>query len=154
VSRIVVGVDGSDRSLEALRWAARQASLTGAQLHVVTGWFYPEFPTPFGIVPELPLPPDPMAEARRRLDKAVAAVLGVQPNLDLRVEVVSGSPSAVLLAAAEGADLLVVGSQGMGRFEALLLGSVCERCVRRSTCPVVVIHGKKDSDQSHRTRST
>lgn len=144
VSRIVVGVDGSDRSLEALRWAAEQARLTGSQLHVVTGWFYPQFPTPFGIVPELPLPPDPMAEARGRLEQAVAAVLGVQSNLDLRVEVVRGNPAVVLLDAAKGADLLVVGSQGMGRFEALLLGSVCERCVRRATCPVVIIHGTND----------
>jgi nucleotide-binding universal stress UspA family protein len=141
-SRIVVGVDGSEQSLDALRWAAGQARLSGAQLHVVTGWFYPEFPTPFGIVPELP-PPDPMDEARRRLDETVAAVLGASPNIVVHAEVIKGSPAAVLLDAAERADLLVVGSRGMGRFDALLLGSVCERCVRLATCPVVVIHRTK-----------
>jgi nucleotide-binding universal stress UspA family protein len=142
--RIVVGVDGSDNSIEALRWAARQAELTGAQLNVVTAWSYPEFPTPFGIVPELPLPHDPLAAPRVRLVEAIASALGDRPRIAVEPRVVEGPPPVVLLDAAAGAELLVVGSRGLGGMKALLLGSVSERCVRHASCPVVVIHHTTD----------
>ena len=60
-STIVVGVDGSEPSIEALRWAARQAEVTSAALHVVTAWSFPNEPTPFDIVPDLPPRPDQLA---------------------------------------------------------------------------------------------
>lgn len=137
--RIVVGVDGSVPSIEALRWAARQAQLVGATLHVVTAWSYPEYPTPFGIVPELPLGPDPLAEARVRLDRAIAANLGRRPSVEVRAQVVSGVPVPVLLEKADGAALLVLGSRGRGAFAGMVLGSVSIHCLGRASCPVAVV---------------
>jgi len=144
-SKIVVGVDGSGSSLEALRWAVHQTNLTGATLHVVTAWGYPDHPTPFGIVPELPLPQDPMAETRRRLDEVVETARRGDPNAEVRTEVVHGSAAPVLLQAARDADLLIVGSRGVGTFVGMLLGSVSEHCVRHASCPVLVVRSVHDA---------
>ena len=135
---IVVGVDGSEASLDALRWAARQARLTGAPLLAVTAWAFPEHPTPFGIVPDLPLPPDELDRVRARLDEATRAVVGPD-EVDLRTDVVPGDAAAVLLRAAEEAQLLVVGNRGRGTFAGVLLGSVTARVVHHAPCPVVVV---------------
>lgn len=138
-SKIVVGVDGSDGSIEALRWAARQAELTGATLHVVTAWAFPEHRTPFGVVFDIAESADPTARARRKLDGLIADVLGSHENVTLRAEVIPGNEAEVLIHAARDADLLVVGSRGRGGFAGLLLGSVSVHCVRYAHCPVVVI---------------
>src|SRR5579872_4629000 len=138
-SRIVVGVDGSESSIDALKWAARQAEMTGATLHVVTAWAYPDQPTPFGIVPELPLGPDPLTEARERLENAIVSALGPHPSVEVTAEVLSGHVPPVLLHAARDAELLVVGSRGRGAFAGMLLGSVSEHCVHHAGCPVVVV---------------
>jgi len=137
--KIVAGVDGSESSIAALRWAARQAELTGATLHVVTAWSYPEHPTPFGIVPDLPLSADALSDARQKLVEVVGAELGGHVGITVHTEVVHGNAAPVLLDAARDADLLVVGSRGQGAFAGMLLGSVSEHCVRHATCPVVVV---------------
>ncbi|MHB8592874.1 MAG: universal stress protein [Acidimicrobiales bacterium] len=134
--RIVVGVDGSDSSKEALRWAARQAKLTGAALEVVVTW---EYPTSFGWAPPYPADLDLAADARHELDEDVASVLGEHPGIEVRTAVVEGHPAPTLLKMAATADLLVVGSRGHGGFAGLLLGSVGEYCVTHATCPVVVV---------------
>jgi nucleotide-binding universal stress UspA family protein len=143
-SKIVVGVDGSESSIGALKWAARQAELTGATLHVVTAWAFPEEPTPFEIVPHLPLGPDRLAEPREELDKTIVAVLGSHPSITVIPEVRSGHVVPVLLDAARDADLLVVGSRGRGAFAGMLLGSVSEHCVHHARCPVLVVRSIKD----------
>ncbi|KUN80601.1 hypothetical protein AQJ66_26010 [Streptomyces bungoensis] len=132
---IVVGVDGSAASEDALRWAARQAGLTGAGLRVVTAW---RLPVMYGY------PPDYSGagyqdRARAALDAAIGRVLGPapRPSVDARVE--EGHPAQVLLAAARGADLLVVGSRGHGAFTGMLLGSTARHCVDHAPCPVLVV---------------
>ncbi len=137
--RIVVGVDGSDSSVEALRWAAGQARLTGATLCVVTAWDYPEHATPFGIVPELPITFDPIEEARLALDTLVEEVLDAHPGIIVLRDVVHGAPAPVLLEYAQDAELLVVGRSGRGALAGALLGSVSGRCVTHASCPVAVI---------------
>jgi len=119
--RIVVGVDGSPSSRQALRWAARQAKLTGVTLEVVTGW---EWPVTFAWVPLDPSDSDPGDEAKRNLQATVADVLGDDPGIEVRYTVAGGHAAAVLLDAARGASLLVVGSRGHGGFTGMLLGSV------------------------------
>ena len=138
-ARIVVGVDGSESSRDALSWAARQARLTESRLHVITAWSYPDHPTPFGVVPHLPDSSAAIDEARRELDELVAAASADNALIDVRAEVVEGSPVPVLLGAARGADLLVLGNRGRGAFADLLLGSVSEHCVRYAPCPVVIV---------------
>jgi nucleotide-binding universal stress UspA family protein len=134
-----VGVDGSESSTAALRWAARQAELTGAALHIVTAWSYPEHPAPLGIIPDLPLPADPLSDVRQKLVELVGAELGRHVGIDVHCEVVHGNAAPVLLDAARDADLLVVGSRGQGAFAGMLLGSVSEHCVHHAACPVLVV---------------
>jgi nucleotide-binding universal stress UspA family protein len=138
-SKIVVGVDGSETSLRALRWAARQAGWTGGTLEVVTAWTFPEQPAPLGIVAHVPWQEDLMAEARDELDRLVGEAVPEGERDHVHTKVVRGGAADVLLAEADEAELLVVGSRGRGAFEGLLLGSVSERCVHHARCPVVVV---------------
>jgi nucleotide-binding universal stress UspA family protein len=138
---IVVGVDGSAPSIEALRWAVAQAQLTGSTLRAVTVWTFPDEPTPFGIVPELPPEPDQLAPALAELEAVVAEAAAATPGLQVTAQVLRGRAAPVLVGASEGAALLVVGSRGRGGLAETLLGSVSEYCVRHARCPVVVLRG-------------
>jgi nucleotide-binding universal stress UspA family protein len=139
--RIVVGVDGSESSLDALQWAAGQAELIGGSLDVIMTW---ELPTSYGWVAPYPEGFDPEADTRLILDATVAALRTEHPGLDIRTEVIEGHPAPVLIEAARGAQLLVVGSRGHGAFSGMLLGSVSEHCVSNSPCPVVVVRHSHD----------
>ncbi len=137
--RIVVGVDGSEPSIRALQWAAREAEWSDATLEVVTAWTFPEHPAPLGIVVHVPWPNELIAQAGVKLDEVIGDAL---PNIDHQrviARVIRGSAVPVLLDAASDADLLVVGSRGRGAMAELLLGSVSERCVRHAGCSVVVV---------------
>jgi nucleotide-binding universal stress UspA family protein len=133
---IVAGVDGSDSSLEALRWAARQAEVTGAALEVLASW---EYPTSFGWAPPLPSDWDPEAETRKSLQEAIDTALGPDRSIEIRQTVVEEHAAPALVAASKHADLLVVGSRGHGEFVGMLIGSVSEYCVTQASCPVVVV---------------
>jgi nucleotide-binding universal stress UspA family protein len=137
---IVVGVDGSEPSLKALRWAAQQARLTGATLRVLTTW---EVATGTGWVPTFPVDYDPQAVARQALDEAVTETLGADPDVAVERIVKEGHAAPILLAAAKDADLLVVGSHGHGAFTGMLIGSVSEHLVRHAPCAIVVVHCDK-----------
>jgi nucleotide-binding universal stress UspA family protein len=137
---IVVGVDGSEPSLKALRWAAQQARLTGATLRVLTTW---EVATGTGWVPTFPVDYDPQAVARQALDEAITEALGADPDVAVERVVKEGHAAPVLLAAAKDADLLVVGSHGHGAFAGMLIGSVSEHLVRHAPCAIVVVHCDK-----------
>jgi len=132
--RIVVGVDGSPCSIDALRWAARQGELTGATVDAVMSWEYPtSYGMEFGV-----LDVDWAANAQTALDTAVQQAFG--GDLDkINVRVLRGPPADVLETAAAGADLLIVGSRGHGAVAGMLLGSVSEHVVAHAPCPVVVI---------------
>ena len=139
---IVVGVDGSESSIRALRWAAGQAKFTGASLTVVTTW---EFPPTFGWSPPYPSDFDPDKDARAALQKNVDAVLGPDPEVAVQLEVVEGHPAFVLTDKAGDAELLVVGSRGHGAFAGMLLGSVSEYCAAHAPCPVVIVRHADDA---------
>lgn len=132
-SRIVVGVDGSEGSAEALAWAVEQAARTGAGLELVTAWHYP-VSYGFPVLPEVDL----AASARAGQDQAVAAAGVALPEGTVH-SVVQGHPAQVLRDASKGAELLVVGTRGHGGFAGLVLGSVSEHVVAHSHCPVVVV---------------
>ena len=132
---IVVGVDGSPCSLEALRWAARQAELTGAELHAVMAWSLPEI---YGYVPR-----DFAGETREALADAIQQALGAPPRVPVIAQVVEGHAAEALIDASRGAQLLVVGSHGHGSFTGMLLGSVSQHCVGHAHCPVVVIRERQ-----------
>lgn len=128
---IVAGVDGSAQSKEALRWAAQQAALIGAELHAVTAWHLPEI---YGYSDR-----DYAADAANMLEKAVSDTLGPDPGIPVVTQVVEGHPAQVLIAMCQAADLLVVGSHGHGWFDGMLLGSVSQHCVQHACCPVLVV---------------
>jgi nucleotide-binding universal stress UspA family protein len=138
---IVVGVDGSDSSKDALRWAARQAKFTGAGLRVVGSWHVPAMA--YGSISPIPSGLDFSDAAREAMDDAITDVLGSDSDIDVVRDIVEGPPALELLKAAEGADLLVVGSRGHGAFAGMLLGSVSEHCVTHATCPVLVVRHKE-----------
>ncbi|NJP73710.1 universal stress protein [Streptomyces sp. C1-2] len=139
--RIVVGVDGSDASKRALRWGVRYARLTGDAVTAVTAW---DFPSMHGARWLPPSSTDAAAledRSRKSLTDAVAEVAGAPGPAEVEADVRYGSPAGVLLDAAKGASLLVVGSRGLGGVSGLLLGSVAQLCVQRADCPVLVIRG-------------
>jgi len=133
---VVVGVDGSAGSKEALRWAMNYAKTTGAHVRAVIGWHWP-----ISLVVALPVTElvDPLDEALETLNAAVADALGEASAADVEVKAYYGAAVPVLLEAAAHASLLVVGSRGHGGFHGLLLGSTGEHCVRHAPCPVVVV---------------
>ena len=138
--RIVVGVDGSEPSLKALKWAARQAALTGDSLHAVISWEYPA--TWATVVPGVPLEFDPQQLARQILDESLAKALAPETAAAVTRTVVAGNPAQNLIDQAEGASLLVVGDRGYSGFKAAVLGSVSSNVAQHAPCPVVVVRGK------------
>ncbi len=134
---IVVGIDGSDPSKDALGWAVLQAELTGACLRVVMTWQTPSFA--YGPAALLPADINFADPSRDVLDKMLFEVLGEHPAVKVSSVVTEGAPAEKLLEAAGGADLLVVGSRGHGAFAGMLLGSVSQHCATHASCPVVVV---------------
>ena len=134
--RIVVGVDGSPSSIKALRWAIGQAKLTGAEVEAVTAWSYP---SGYGWAPSGEGGVDFEGDAGKILFEALAEVSGIAPDVVVEPLVAWGHAADVLVRAAEGADLLVVGSRGHGGFAEMLLGSVSQQCVHHAPCPVLIL---------------
>ena len=140
---VVVGVDSSDGSRAALRWAAREAARHGVLLRVVHGWdsaaVTPPGPQAFG-----PLDGDDFAVAADRfLTELVDEVLSdeglADAGPDVECLVVPAPAAEALLWEARGAALLVVGTRGRGGFAGLLLGSVSRQCANHAPCPVAVV---------------
>jgi nucleotide-binding universal stress UspA family protein len=143
-ARIVTGVDGSPSSISALRWAIRQAGLTGATVDAVTAWHYPVVAGgAYGLAPALMVGAFDFREnAESVLADAISRAVDPGSAVPVRPVAVEGNSAEVLLAASDGADLLVVGSRGYGGFTEALLGSVSQHCVHHARCPVVVIRGQ------------
>ncbi len=144
MERIVVGIDGSETALAGLHWAIQEAKLRGATIDAINAWSYPYVVVPGAIVPEHPFadqPKDVAAELEQAMTtvEAEATAAGVEINPILT----EGVPAAVLCEAAEGADLIVVGSQGHGALRSLVLGSVSRDVLHHAPCPVVVIPHRK-----------
>jgi nucleotide-binding universal stress UspA family protein len=139
--RIVVGVDGSSPSKQALRWALKQAELTGAAVEAVHAW---HIPSTNGWTPMFDLAEGLSKAGERVLADTVAEVAGDRPAVTVRTRLVEGNAAAALIQAAKGADLLVLGCRGHGGFVGALLGSVSQHCVQHATCPVVVIRGGQE----------
>ncbi len=132
--RIVVGVDGSDSSILALRRGAVIAAATHVPLEAVTTWhFTPTYYVPDGWSPE--------GDAKQALDEAIQTAFGDTRPADFTARVVEGLPAEVLISLSTSAGMLVVGSRGHGGFAGLLLGSVSSRCAEYAKCPVLVVHG-------------
>jgi nucleotide-binding universal stress UspA family protein len=139
--RITVGVDGSQGSKTALKWAMDQARLTGATIEAVITWPDPVvYGYTYAWMPPLDDGVSMAAIMGKVLDDTIAEVAAqVERPVTVLARVVEGHPTQVLLDAATGAELLVVGSRGHSTFAGLLLGSVSQHCVQHAPCPVVVV---------------
>lgn len=141
---VVVGIDGSESSVLALRWAAHLAATSGSRTLVVGVW---EAYTAFGLVGEgwSALPPDwdPEKIVHSEVHHVVTHVYGddLPPGVEVRIE--QGNAARVLLDLSADAVTLVVGSRGQGGFASLLLGSVSAACAAHAKCPVLVVHGDR-----------
>jgi nucleotide-binding universal stress UspA family protein len=142
--RIVVGVDGSASSETALAWAVQQAMLTGATVEAVIAW---HIPVAFGGSPFAPIGSamdvDFAGTAARVLSEAISDTVDPASPVKVSSTVREGNAAQILLDAADGAELLVVGCRGHGGFTEALLGSVSQNCVHHARCPVVIIRGRK-----------
>jgi nucleotide-binding universal stress UspA family protein len=143
---IVVGIDGSDASREALRWAAHEARLRSVPLVAVYAWLFVP-PQPMGDPGMLAMPAgdypgqlDAEREAAEGvLEAAVSEALGVAPDLSVERKLVEGDAPDVLVAESASAELIVVGSHGRSGIRAALLGSVSRHVATHAACPVVVV---------------
>jgi nucleotide-binding universal stress UspA family protein len=147
MTRLVVGIDGSQGSKKALDWAAEEARLRDAILDVVYVYrppeYYPAIPT-YGYLP-------PTEEVEKEFRKHAEGVMdeAVRDLDGVKIErcVIPGHRIAATLADhSRDADLLVVGSRGHGGFTGLLLGSTSQQCVHHAPCPVVVVPGRQHNE--------
>jgi nucleotide-binding universal stress UspA family protein len=141
MQRIVVGVDGSETSRQALRWAAAEAELHDAELHVVSAWDVPAMGAGAGMGAGWTIADSDelRALAQSLVSSVVEQELGSNPSAKVRPSIERGSTAHVLLEASKGADLLVVGSRGLGGFTGLMLGSVSSKMAHHASCPVVIV---------------
>jgi nucleotide-binding universal stress UspA family protein len=131
---IVVGVDGSEASVEALRWAIDQARATGARLVVIAAW---EVPWTIMFSPTS-LDEDYARSAKEKFERAVHDGLAGVDDVEVELRMVEWDPSASLVEAAKGADLLVIGSHRYGALHGRHLGSVASYCAHHAPCPVLI----------------
>ena len=139
--RIIVGVDGSQGSKTALKWAMQQAGLTGATVEAIATWQDPaQYGTAYGWT-SAAFEGDTYATAiTKSLDDTIAEVTAQLPHpVTVLPQVIQGHAVEALLHAAADAELLVVGSRGHGTFAGIVLGSVSQHCVQHAPCPVVVV---------------
>jgi nucleotide-binding universal stress UspA family protein len=130
---VVVGVDGSTGSRDAVRWAADYARMAGAELRAVASWRWPNYVT------RIPPGADLEADTWRTLQEVIAATRAEFPEVPVSERVIEGPGGPALLSQAADATLLVVGAWGRATYPGMLLGSVAEYCVRNGPCPVVVV---------------
>lgn len=132
---IVVGIDGSDHSLSALRWAVEEARLRQVPVRPVATFAIGFLSTGYEIA--LPDTEDLRAATRTMLDAALDSV--AHDGVEVDAQVIEGHPAEVLITLGEEADMIVVGSRGRGGFVGALLGSVTTNVVNHASCPVVVV---------------
>jgi len=140
---IVVGVDSSDGAKAALRFALEEAKLRDASLRAVHAWQFASIGAPAIEAGTQPLFGIEHAEAQRSVEASLEAALEEaipDPGpVDVERRIVEGTAAGALVDESRGADLLVVGSRGLGGFRGLLLGSVGRQVTHHAACPVVIV---------------
>lgn len=138
---VVVGIDGSEPTRQALEWAADTARVRSSRLLVVMAWSY--------LSPAGPHGPEPFRsdytedDAMAAAHKVVGEVLGPDPGIELKVEAPCELPAKALLERGADAGLLVVGSRGASGASRLGLGSVTMQVLHHATCPLAVVRGPR-----------
>ncbi len=141
---VLLAVDGSPRSEPAIGFAFAEASLRGTELVALHAWTHPVRGGPGEMVPLVYDADDIRNEEERLLAEAVAGWCERYPEVPVRRKLVRGRPVPALLAAAETAQLVVVGARGRGGFTGLLLGSVSQGVLHHAECPVAIVRRRHD----------
>jgi nucleotide-binding universal stress UspA family protein len=139
--RVVVGDDGSDDSKAAVKYAVEQARARGVPLHVVYAWRMPIAP-PYAAGYSTILEGAREQEIRMAAER-VASWREKNSDVEIMGVQVIGHPADVLIQAGGTADLVVVGSRGLGGFASALLGSVSHAVLHHLTCPVAVVRPRE-----------
>jgi len=144
---VVVGVDGSEESLRAVEWAAREAQRHKAPLRIVAA------PAPLPRMRAHPQDPETAAARLQAgschvLDEAVARSREVAPRQRIGVGLLAGPPALAVTQSGSGARMLVVGARGSGGFAAMMLGSVSRYVAMHARCPVAVV--REETSAVHR----
>ncbi len=148
---IVVGVDGSACSHDALRWAVDEASRRQGVVEAVYAW---TFPYVVPVAGRLANSAKWQEAAEKKLEGLLRTELGGRPGVEVTPRAEEGPAARTLLDAASGADMLVVGHRGLGGFAGLVLGSVSHQCVQHAGCPVVVVRPEHLPDAPPKERAT
>src|ERR1700734_4035295 len=138
---VIAGADGSQESLRAVEWAAREAVLRGTSLRIVS---VPGLPRRMTAIPATPGTVSDVVEksTSEALTPAAEQAAAQQPGLAVDTQLVAGAPAEVLVAAGQDASMVVLGSRGDGGFSAMVLGSVSRSVATHAPAPVVVVGGE------------
>jgi nucleotide-binding universal stress UspA family protein len=143
---IVAGTDGSEESLRAVDWAAREAALRGAPLRIVAAAaLLPRMMSRAGATDYSSVADLIVRERDSALPAAAERAAKAAPGVLINTDQLSGAPAEAIVASGSGALMLVVGSRGTGAFTALLLGSVSRYAASHAPCPVVVVRDEAPS---------
>lgn len=136
--KIVVGIDGSEGSNNALRWAISESKLRGTAIEVVHVWNFVPIVDPISGMAFVPTP-DLQESAELLTKNTVQSVSELAGSVTITTHTQQGNAAEVLIKHSQQADLLVVGRRGHGGFIGLLIGSTAEQVTRHASCPVVVV---------------
>ncbi|TDC46965.1 universal stress protein [Micromonospora sp. KC207] len=143
---VVVGADGSESSLRAVRLAAGEAARRNRPLRVVHGFIWPLLRVPLGPAPGGPPGAGLRHQAERLVAEAVAEAEAAAPDVRITGEIIDGEAAAVLVGESPTAVMIVVGDRGLGGFATLVLGSVAVKVAAYADCPVLVARGAARTD--------
>ena len=145
---VVVAVDGSAASHNAVRWAANTANKRGIPLRLASSYTMPQFLYAEGMVPPQELFDDLQSETMEKIDEARAIAHEVAPELKIGHTIAEGSPIDMLLDMSRDVTMIVMGSRGLGGLSGMVMGSVSAAVVSHASCPVVVVREDNTVDES------
>ena len=146
---VVVGVDGSESALHAVRWAAREAARRKTSLRMVHVCHLIPVRHPRRITPPVDYRLAVLDQGRHWLTEAEEAVRHATPNLAITADLRDGTTADLLIEESRAAQLVVLGSRGLGGFSSLLVGSVAIALSAHSHCPVVVVRSGAADQRAH-----
>ncbi len=146
---IVVGVDGSECSMEAVALAASEAALRRSKLWVVCAWHVPVWLYAGVWAPPVDVITGFQEAAGEIADQALVEARRLQPELESEQRLVEGQAADVLAQESKRAELLVVGCRGLGGFESLLLGSTSDQVAHHASCPVLIVRAGEHGMSTH-----
>lgn len=147
---VVVAVDGSEASANAVRWAANTAAKRGIPLRLAASYTMPQFLYAEGMVPPQELFEELQAETMTTIEDAQSIAREVAPDLKIGYTMVEGSPIDMLLEMSTKATMIVMGSRGLGGLSGMVMGSVSAAVVSHAKCAVVVVREDNEVTETNK----